>query len=245
MPTPRFLPASVCLLVLLCLPVPTLAAQAVTIYRCTDAEGNLTVQNQPCPEGTVQRQQQVRDVASTPGAAATHAPPPALPPQAGTIPAMPAAPLQAVERSADGGFITTSTGPEPRILDSAHLPQTPPPPLPSAAEADAVRLPPPPLFRCTTYDGDSYLSEEQEVAPRCLPLRTVGLDGNPNAGAGMACEVVRDQCARVPDGAACEAWQKFTREAESRWRFAHPDNVERRRVEYERLAKIVAESCGS
>ena len=29
-----------------------LAAQAVTNYRCTDAGGSLTVQNQPCPAGS-------------------------------------------------------------------------------------------------------------------------------------------------------------------------------------------------
>ena len=34
------------------------------------------------------------------------------------------------------------------------------------------------------------------------------------------------------------------REAESRWRFAHPDNAERRKTEYERMARIVGESCG-
>ena len=90
----------------------------------------------------------------------------------------------------------------------------------------------------------SYLSEEQEVPPRCLALRTVGLDGNPATGAGQACEVVRDTCARVADGAACEAWRRYAREAESRWRFAHPDNAERRKTEYERMARIVGESCG-
>ena len=138
-------------------------------------------------------------------------------------------------------FVTTSTGPEPRILDSANLPRTP---AADTAPPDPDRPPPPPLFRCATYDNDSYLSEEQEVPPRCLPLRTVGLDGNPAAGAGRACEVVRDQCSRVPDGAACDAWRRYAREAETRWRFAHPDNVEKRQAEYDRLAKIVSTSCG-
>ena len=150
---------------------------------------------------------------------------------------------QAPQRSADGGFITTSVGPEPRILDSANLPRERDATAATAAD-DADRLPPPPIFRCTVYDGDSYLSEEQEVPPRCLALRTVGLDGNPATGAGQACEVVRDTCARVADGAACEAWRRYAREAESRWRFAHPDNAERRKTEYERMARIVGESCG-
>jgi hypothetical protein len=204
---------------------PGAPAAVETIYRCTDSSGNLTVQNLPCPSGTTQREQRVQGVSSAPASAASNFPPPASAPQLGSA----------------GEFTTTSTGPEPRILDSANLPRTP---LPPAGEPDPDRLPPPPLFRCTTYDSDSYLSEEYEQPPRCLRLRTVGLDGNRATGAGQACEVVRDQCARVADGGACEAWHRYAREAESRLRFAHPDNVERRRAEYDRLAAIVTESCG-
>ncbi|UWX03935.1 hypothetical protein H1235_16415 [Pseudoxanthomonas sp. NC8] len=236
-------------LLLSCLP---LAAQPVTIYRCTNAAGELTVQNKPCPAGSTQREQQVQGVASSPSSAV----PPAVAPVAGAAaapvaasPAGPGAPIvlspptatPAPQTGPGREFVSTSTGPEPRILDSANRPRDPPSPQ---AEPDPDRPPPPPLFRCATYDNDSYLSEDQDVPPRCLPLRTVGLDGNPSAGAGRACEVVRDQCSRVPDGAACDGWRRYAREAESRFRFAHPDNVEKRRVEYERLAKIVGASCG-
>lgn len=238
----RFL--ACCLLA--CLPAGPAMAQPVTIYRCTDAAGMLTVQTRPCPAGSSQREQQLQGVPSTPPAATAPAAVPATPAPTTPAPAIPAdtppalPPPSAPARDADGGFITTSTGPEPRILDSANLPRTP------SAQADAPdpEHPPPPLFRCATYDNDSYLSEEQEVPPRCLPLRTVGLDGNPAAGAGRACEVVRDQCSRVPDGGACDAWRRYAREAESRWRFAHPDNVDRRRAEYDRLLQILTTSCG-
>ena len=267
---PPFL--SACLLAWLAWPAP---AQPVTIYRCTDSAGNLTVQNRPCPAGTTQREQQLQGIATAPAAASDSAaaPGPISAPARSEAPA-PLPSLQSQGRSSDGGFVTTGTGPrtlgsidlpgvspaqpsqpgsdrsfvstsvgpEPRILDSANLPRNRPPER--EAGPDPARLPPPPLFQCTTYDGDSYLSEDQDVPPRCLPLRTVGLDGNPGTGAGMACEVVRDRCARVADGGACEAWRRYAREAESRWRFAHPDNAERRRVEYERLAKIVSEGCG-
>mgnify|MGYP003583766302 CR=1 FL=1 len=246
----RFL--SFCLLASLlpCLPA---AAQTVTIYRCTDAAGTLTVQNKPCPAGSTQREQQMQGVPSSPSAAV--APPPAFPPAAsapapgtprviaGVPPVATPTTTQPQPQPQPGmgrEFLTTSTGPEPRLLDSANLPRTPP----AQAAAPDPEHPPPPLFRCATYDNDSYLSEEQEVPPRCLPLRTVGLDGNPAGGAGRACEVVRDQCSRVPDGAACDAWRRYAREAESRWRFAHPDNIDKRRVEYDRLLKIVTESCG-
>jgi hypothetical protein len=222
------------------------SAQPVTIYRCTDAAGELTVQNKPCPSGSTQREQQMQGVASSPASAVP--PPPASAPVS-TSPADANAPVMLSPTPATPTpqtgpgreFVTTSVGPEPRILDSANLPRDP---SPRQAAPDPGRPPPPPLFRCATYDNDSYLSEEQEVPPRCLPLRTVGLDGNPSTGAGRACEVVRDQCSRVGDGTACDAWRRYAREAESRFRFAHPDNVEKRRVEYERLAKIVNESCG-
>lgn len=258
---------------------PSASAQSVTLYRCTDATGDLTVQNNPCPAGSVQREQQVQDVAgprtapsagapgtaptdpvapsaargtSTPGGAlqsvgrssdggfvTTSSGAVMLPPGNIDLPGATSPPLP--QRSADGGFITTSVGPEPRILDSANLSRVP---APQASAPDPDRPPPPPIFRCTVHDGDSYLSEDQDVPPRCLPLRTVGLDGNPATGAGMACEVVRDTCVRVADGGACDAWRQHAREAQSRLRFAHPDNTERRRSDYERLARLVQESCG-
>lgn len=249
-PNPSWLFRSLCLLGTLAWPLAA-PAQPVTIYRCTDAAGVLTVQNKPCPAGSTQREQQMQGVpsslsgAGTPPASTTApaAAPPANAPQPDDTPIFLSAPAQAAPPQAGAGreFVTTSTGPEPRILDSANLPRTP---AADTAPPDPDRPPPPPLFRCATYDNDSYLSEEQEVPPRCLPLRTVGLDGNPAAGAGRACEVVRDQCSRVPDGAACDAWRRYAREAETRWRFAHPDNVEKRQAEYDRLAKIVSTSCG-
>ena len=269
---------SAVLLACLAWPLPA-PAQQVTIYRCTDAAGTLTVQNQPCPAGSSQREQQLQGVPSSPSIPAAASPasvPASVPAPAGAMPATGAlqsaerssdggfvttssgsasrAPssagfagfpdAQAPQRSADGGFITTSVGPEPRILDSANLPRERDATAATAAD-DADRLPPPPIFRCTVYDGDSYLSEEQEVPPRCLALRTVGLDGNPATGAGQACEVVRDTCARMPDGALCDAWKKRRDETEVAWRFARRENVDRNRAEYERVARILSESdCG-
>ena len=102
------------------------------------------------------------------------------------------------------------------------------------------------LFQCTTYDKDSYVTEDDIPASRCVALRTVGLDGNPQSGAGQACEVVRDTCARVPDGALCDAWKRRRDETEVAWRFARPENVEKNRAEYERVVRILAgSSCGT
>ena len=61
-----------CLLAWAASPVPA-SAQAVTIYRCIDAAGDLTVQNRPCPAGTTQREQQLQGIATAPAAASDSA----------------------------------------------------------------------------------------------------------------------------------------------------------------------------
>jgi hypothetical protein len=126
-----------------------------------------------------------------------------------------------------------------RILDSAH-----PQPDASASPSGGGRPPPPALYECTTRDRDSYVSEDADPPPRCVPLRTVGLDGNPNTGAGQACEVQRDTCARVPDGALCTAWRRRLGETEVAWRFGKPENADRNRAEFDRVQKILdASDC--
>ena len=52
-------------------------------------------------------------------------------------------------------------------------------------------------------------------------------------------EVVRDTCARVPDGALCDAWRKRRDETEVAWRFARRENVDRNRAEYERAIEAI------
>ncbi len=186
-----------------------LAAGEVVFYRCTDADGALTVQNMPCPKGM----QQTRKVMQ-----AVEAPPPR--------PAAAVAPVQPL-----------ATAPEPAAEPAAEAAGTAPPAAPPVE-----RPAPPPLFQCATRDNEQYLQEAAEPEARCLPLRTVGLDGNPQAGAGEACEVVRDRCEPVADEGLCAAWKKRLEEAEFRWRFAHPDNAERNRAEFERVRDLVGES---
>ena len=132
--------------------------------------------------------------------------------------------------------------PAPGIAQAAPVAgtTTPMPSQPVVPEAD--RLPPPVLFQCTTHDKDSYISEDPEPAPRCVVLRTTGLDGNPQNGAGEACEVVRDQCARVPDGALCDAWKKRLGETAVALRFGRPENQEKNRAEHERVQSIISHS---
>ena len=194
--------------------IATATAADITIYRCTDASGALTLQNAPCPKGMKQEARTmpgVNTVPMAPGQAGTAAPPATAP----TVPAPATTPIPDV--------VTPSAAPSP----------------------DTRRLPPPVMFQCTTYDKGRYVTEDPEPASRCVALQTVGLDGNPQSGAGQACEVVRDVCARVPDGALCDAWKQRRDETEVAFRFARPENVEKNRAEYERVARIVAESsCG-
>ena len=184
-----------------------LHAQQVELYRCTDASGALTIQNDvPCPVG--QRQEiQVVD------------PPPPLPAYRGRAERMPAIVAAEEERRAAAAALAL------------------PAPVPAGE-----RTAPPPLFQCSTWDEDTYLTEDATARERCAPLRTVGLDGNPMHGAGSACQTVRDQCQAVPEAALCATWQRRVDEAQFRWKFARTGNDDPRRFEYDRLVAILANS---
>jgi hypothetical protein len=195
------------------------AADEVVIYRCTDSAGALTLQNAPCPKGHKQEKKVMQSVATVPMGAT----PPARTPSAPSAKATPATPL--------------TPAPAPVTSDT-----TPPAETATDADTKANKLPPPVLFQCTTYDKDTYITESEEPQSRCVALRTVGLDGNPNTGAGEACEVMRDQCARVPDGALCAAWEKRVGETEVAARYARPGNEEKNQAEFERATTIYRES---
>lgn len=194
---------------------PRVPAAGVVIYRCTDAFGALTVQNDvPCPKGSKQKKQVIEAPPPMPAyrpparteVRASAAPPP--PPPAASAPA------------------------------SANEATTP-------AIADADRLPPPVLYQCNTYDNDSYLSENGSPPQRCVRLQTTDLGGNVDNSTGVACQMVTDQCQRIADGGACAAWKKRLRELEAGWKFARADDADAAKAEYERAAKIVRDStCG-
>lgn len=190
-------------------------ADEVAIYRCTDATGAVTMQNMPCPKGVHQEKKLMQSITTVPMAEKA----------APTRPAAPAQP-QAPSKPVEMDLATPAE-------DSGEDSSTP---------SDLAKLPPPKLFRCTTRESSTYVTEESEPPERCLPLRTVGLDGNPQTGAGNACEVVRDSCAPIPDEGLCAAWKKRQDEAEVAWRFTRPESEERNRLEFERAQRILAES---
>lgn len=185
-------------------------ATDVVIYRCTDAFGALTVQNDvPCPKGTKQKKQVIQ-------------PPPPMPAYRPVPAPEPSPPVEVLAPT------PTSEG-EPA-----------PPPI-----ADSDRLPPPALYQCNTYDHDRYLSEDATPEPRCVRLETTDLSGSADTSAGVACEMVTDQCERIADGGACLAWKQRLREVEAAWKFARPAEADANKAEFERLQKIVRDStCG-
>lgn len=202
----------------------------VVIYRCTDAIGQLTVQNNtPCPKGSTQEKRVIED-----------APVSSAPPTVITGP---------------GQFPTAPPAHPPvssQLPQVARPPQAPPPaaapapasPLPKANIADADRLPPPALYECRTYDNGRYLNDDGKPPQRCAPLQTTGL-GSVGSGAGVACQMVDDQCQRIPDERLCENWKQRLREAESALRFGRADVRDASAAEYARIQRIVVEStCG-
>jgi len=197
------------------------SAQGVVIYRCTDANGALTIQNNtPCPKGSKQERRVME------AAPSSSAPPfvlqPSSPPPVRVPPAL-------------------------RTPPATPPPATPPfAEEPDAAVADADRLPPPWLYECRSHNDDSYLSENGEPKPRCVTLSTTGLGGVIESGNNTAaCEMKMDQCQRVPDGALCDAWRQRLRSAESALRFGASEDRAKAEAELRRLARVVREStCG-
>lgn len=206
--------ASALMLVLAAVSVPGLARQSVVIYRCTDASGAVTVQNDvACPEGS----QQQRRVIATETPPYTPPPPPAAP-----------APLVAIVPM-----------PTPSVVESppADASTDVPPPLPLAE-----RTAPPPLFACKTWNREEYLSDDPVPAERCAPMQTTGLGGDPAQGAGAACMVVTDFCQPVPEAALCERWRDHLIRTEAIVEFDRARDPVAAKTELERLRTIVAHS---
>lgn len=181
-------------------------ARQVVIYRCTDAAGHVTLQNDvACPAGTRQQKQAI----------GAPTPMPAYVPRAERMPGVVAREQAHAE---------------------AEIERALPPPVPPAE-----RVPPPALFECSTWDQQSYLTEEATPRESCAPLQVVGIDGVSRPGAS-ACEKVADQCAAVPGDSLCLAWKRRVDEAEFRWKFAGAKDDGSRRLDYEKLAATYANS---
>lgn len=240
------------------------AAQTV-LYRCTDADGNLTIQNgTPCPAGSQQRTQVVGELPSAP---AQPQPPPRpmpepewqlptpeprpAPPPLPPVPAEPAPPapgqplLRPIPLTVLGDGVETGTdAPGFQLLDSGTPPAEREPAPDGTAEVEAVpdAPAPPPLQACRTWDNELHYSESEEPPTRCAPLRTVGIGGQPDLGAGSACEMVADTCAAVPAGQLCDAWLRRLRDEQAKLVFARSDDPAATRAEIARIEGVLQDS---
>ncbi|MGH8086306.1 MAG: DUF4124 domain-containing protein [Lysobacter sp.] len=194
-------------------PVPGRAQGAVVIYRCTDASGAVTVQNDvACPKGSRQQRRVIE----------TAAPPPYTPPPPEPEPRVTA---------------QTMPPPAPTVIEA------PPPESPTDAPIPLVeRTAPPPLFACKTWNREEYLSDNPIPAERCAPMQTTGLGGDPEMGAGAACMMVTDFCQPVPEAALCERWHDHLMRTEAIIEFDRARDPVAANAELERIRSIVARS---
>lgn len=228
------------LLMALSLPAAVVQAQEkVLIYRCTDAHGAVTLQNdKPCPKGSKQEKRvlEVATSASPPAALAREAT--RVEPAAASTLSAPVATPQPAAITPPSPTVGPGPAPEPGSLPDAELAS-------DTGTTDEDRLPPPLLYECRTYNDDHYLSENGTPQQRCVVLTTTGLGGLEAGGAGQACEMKTDECQRVPDGALCDRWRQRLRETESALRFGTQDDRPFAEAEVARIGRIVRESvCG-
>lgn len=196
---------------LLALAPRTPSAQEIVFYKCTNAKGEVSMQNgTPCAAGMKQEIKRIGAVRTVP-----------VPPRKAQAEAPPPAPVY-------GEFV---------LVRGPNMKRAP------APEAAALP-PPPPLFQCTTWQGDSYFGETETPPARCAPLDVTGIDGSAVLGAGSACEMKQDACAAIPADGLCEAWLRRLDDADFRLKYAGRDNEAERKAAFEAIdAKVKASQC--
>lgn len=205
------------------------APSANVIYRCTDARGAVALQDDPCPKD---QKQETREIAAFVPAAA---PAPAAP-VANTATAASETAVAAASPASQGNpSATTAAAP------------TEPPRIEAGVASAAQQRPlftPPSLWRCTTFDGISRLSERFDPNPRCVPLSVLGVDlSRAPPSAATMCRTVEDQCIELSGDAACAAWEERLAATESALRLAFSDTQAKARAERDRARDVVQGDC--
>lgn len=110
---------------------------------------------------------------------------------------------------------------------------------------EASVLPPPPaLYQCATWEGDTYFGETGAPEPRCAPLQVTGIDGSAALGAGSACEMKQDTCEAIPADGLCDAWLRRLDDADFKLKYAGRDNQAERKAAFDAIdAKVKASNC--
>lgn len=187
------------------------SAQETVFYKCTNAKGEVSMQNgTPCAPGMKQEIKRIGEVRTVPvPAKKAEAPPP---------------PVQPVY----GEFV---------LVSGPNMKRKPAP--------EAAALPPPPaLYQCTTWEGDTYFGDTDAPEPRCAPLQVTGIDGSAALGAGSACEMKQDKCEAIPAEGLCDAWLRRLDEADFKRKYAGRDNEAERTAAFDAIdAKVKASSC--
>lgn len=223
----------ICLAALALLTALPVSANEDIVFRCTDADGKVTVQDAPCPSGTAQIIQ--RRGASSASTAST---------------ALGDSPTSAAAAPAvlDSDLLTApspgaAAGSGDAILDSDVIRAR------AAADAEAKagavpdRPPPPVIFRCTASGGGQYFHEYEAAPPRCVVMSISGLGGSIAPGTAASCEMVRDACSEVDPAQRCGAWQQRLRDARGRESFAAPDTQAQARDERLRVQAVLEASA--
>lgn len=111
--------------------------------------------------------------------------------------------------------------------------------------AEAAALPPPPaLYQCTSWDGETYFGETGTPPPRCAPLQVTGIDGSAALGAGSACEMKDDTCNAIPAEGLCDAWLRRLDDADFKLKYAGTGNRAERKAAFDAIdAKVKASNC--
>ena len=173
------------------------AAGTVTVHRCVNARGQVTLQGEPCPKGSRDEARQML----RPTDPATGARPRPVPP-----------PVAAMDE-----------------------------PLPPPRRE---LFPPPPMYRCTTYDGDERFSESYDPNPRCEPLVIYyPYPNNLTPAQALTCRWVQDSCVRLTDQVSCDRWKAMRKDAASNLLHSFSDTSAYRKSELDRITQIVEESC--
>lgn len=232
------------LLLLLSIASPALADDSI-VFRCTDADDNVSVQSTPCPKGSHQVMQRMNagpSRAETSVSTSASPPPPApapstpVPPPAATnVPLIPGTQIP-MERTISEAYQVERGN---AILDSANLPR----PGDVEQEADASKPPLPAIYQCQRADGGRYLHELEPSPAHCELLNVTGLGGATPVNAA-SCEVVRDDCQEIAEADRCGAWQQRFRNARGQESFASADRKAAASAERARLeAVLAASSC--
>ena len=203
--------ASIGLALLLALAPRAASAQATVFYKCTDAKGNISLQNgTPCAPGMKQEIRRIGEVKTVP------------------VPEKKPATAAPVEAPVYGEFV---------LVSGPNMQRKPAP--------EAAALPPPPaLYHCTTWQGDTYFGETDAPEPRCAPLQVVGIDGSNALGMGQACEMKEDSCTAIPDDQLCSTWYRRLDDAEFKLKYAGRGNERERKAAFDAIdAKVKASSC--